>query len=92
MLTIYEYSHDSISFVTLSYLVADKQPLAGGANAEDSARIIKPVHRVTTLEEARAWIEAAIPGAMRRFTYGEYSVREHPHSQAILCLTAEAEF
>ena len=91
MFSIYEYSHDSISYVTLSYLVATEQPLAGGANAEESARIIKPVHQVASLEEARAWIEQAIPAAMRRHTYGEYSVREQPHSQAVLCITAESE-
>lgn len=92
MYTIYRYSHDSISCVTVSFLVAATQPLAGGANAEESSRIIRPVHQVASLDEARAWIDAAIPGAMLQYTHAEYTVREEPHSQAILCITAETEY
>lgn len=91
MFTIYEYAHDSISFVTVSFLVATQQPLAGGANAEESARIIPPVHQVATLEEARAWIEQAIPAAMYRYTREGFNVSEQKHSQAVLCITAETE-
>lgn len=96
MFSIYEYSHDSISYVTLSYLVATEQPLAGGYKdtPEDRAAcatIFPKVAEVESLEAARAWIAAAIPTAMQRFTFGEYSVREQPHSQAVLCITAESE-
>jgi len=94
MFTIYEYSHDSISCVTLSYLVATEQPLAGGYKdtPEDRvacATIFPKVAEVASLDDARAWIAAAIPSGMRRFTAGDYSVREQKHSQAVLCITAE---
>ena len=96
MLHIYEYSHEAIASITVSYLVATQQPLAGGYKdtPEDRAAcaaIFPKVAEVESLEAAREWITAAIPTAMQRFTAGEYSVREQPHSQAVLCITAEAE-
>ncbi len=96
MFNIYEYSHDSISYITLSYLVATEQPLAGGYKdtPEDRAvcaAIFPKVAEVERLEAAREWIAAAIPSAMQRYTCGEYSLREQPHSQAVLCITAESE-
>lgn len=93
MFNIYEYAHDAISHVTLSYLVADKQPLAGGYDdtpdgRASSARIIREVAKADSLDAARAWIDAAIHATMQRFTSGEYRVFEQPHSQAAICITA----
>ncbi len=96
MLTIYEYSHDATSYVEMAFLVAERQPLAGGYKdtPEDraaSARIFRPVAQVDSIELAREWIAVAAPAAMRRFTAQEVSLREVPHSQALLCVRVDTD-
>lgn len=95
--TIYEYLEDSMSCVELSYIVARQQPICGGYDDDDagrraSARYIRPVVAVQTLDEARAWIDSNLHKNMRRYTSAGYDVREERyHSQGELCVTAATE-
>ena len=89
---IHEYQHDSISTVELAYIVSEGQPLMGGStDSEESSRVIRPVHRVADLAEARAWIMERIPKVMATMTAADYHVSEVPHSQGVLCVEAVAD-
>lgn len=98
MITIYEYDL-WLEDLSLSYLAATAQPLAGGCEDTEegrlySARILVPVHQVADLPEARRWIEQRLAtrlpqGHVPGVTQPPYTVRERPHSQALLCITAE---
>ena len=96
MLNIYEYSRDSVSYPAVSYIVAADQPTGGGcldtpADLAAYAAICPMVAGVADLDAALEWIAAALPIAMRRFTLGEYSVRERMYPRALLCITAESK-
>ena len=98
MHTIYQYIHDAVpSGVTLAYLVADRQPLAGGCEDTPEGRALSalylpPVHQVASLDEARAWVREYAPLVLAPMTAQRITGwTERPHSQARLRMIAEME-
>lgn len=91
MFTIYEYDRlFPAAENCLSYVVAERQPLAGGyADDEegrtDSARILVPVDTCETLDEARVKIRARIL-AVAGPAYSD--ITERPAYQGMLAITA----
>lgn len=94
-MNVYEYSHDDISNVTVAFLFAEKQPLAGGYSdtAEgraQSAKIMPLVHTAPDLDSAKMWAFGRAPCAIRQFTDAKFDLRFVRHSQAVECLVCEA--